>query len=124
MRDPNGLEYYRVTSDITSFFPRIRFERRNEAAAQRAAKSALGQSAEPHGDYETRDYQASAGRNNLANSYGSAGGSAGLKLPTIRRNRKRSPATQKRNDNRSGYALLKDDWERAAQNESIKECLD
>ena len=51
VRDPNGLEYYRVTSDIASFLPRIRFERRNEAAAQRASKSALGQSADPYGDY-------------------------------------------------------------------------
>ena len=62
MRDPNGLEYYRVNSDITSFFPRIRFERRNEPTSQHASKSALEQSTDLYGDYRARDYATEGGK--------------------------------------------------------------
>ena len=80
MRDPNGLEYYRVTSDITSFFPRIRFERRNEPTPQQASKSALEHSTDLYGDYSA---YATEGGKSLISIRESAAGSSGLKLPTI-----------------------------------------
>ena len=61
---------------------------------------------------------------NLLRVQGTPGGGAGLKLPTLRKSQQPSPAQKKPLKLQSSYAILKSDWERVAQNESIKECLD